>query len=67
LVDQQRMLGLRVLEQQRRASRLDHAVDDLGHLEMRVDLGGDAPKLALALEQRDPFAQVAGRRHRRSV
>ncbi len=65
LVDQQRVLGaLRVLEQQRgAAARLDQAVDDLGDLEVRVDLGGDAVQLALALEQRDPVAEVADRRH----
>ena len=27
---------------------------------MRVDLGGDADELALALEERDPLAQVVG-------
>ena len=51
--------ALRALEQQRRAAGLDGAVDDLGDLEVRVDLGGDANELALALEQRDPVAQVA--------
>ena len=45
---------------------LDGAVDDLGHLEVRVDLGADADELALALEERDPLAQVGGRRHRRA-
>ena len=60
LVDQQRMLAaLRALEQQRRAAGLDRAVDDLGDLEVGVDLGGDADELALALEERDPLAQVA--------
>ena len=55
------MLGaLRVLEQQRRAAGLDRAVDDLGDLEVGIDLGGDADELALALEERDPRAQVAG-------
>ena len=34
------------------------AVDDLRHLEVRVDLGRDADQLALALEERDPLAQV---------
>ena len=59
LVDQQRMLRrLRALEQQRRPAGADRPVDDLGHLEMRVDLGRDADELALALEQRDPLAQV---------
>ena len=65
LVDQQRMLGaLRVLEEQRRpAARLHEAVDDLGDLEVRVDLGRDPVQLALALEQRDPVAEVFERRH----
>ena len=57
------MLGpLGVLEQERRPPGLDDAVDDLGDLEVGVDLGGDAPKLALALEERDPLAEVSGRR-----
>ena len=42
-----------LLEQERRAAGLDGAVDDLGDLEVRVDLGGDANELALALEQRE--------------
>jgi hypothetical protein len=48
-----------VLEQQRRPAGLDDAVDDLGDLEVRVDLGRDANELALALEERDPVAEVA--------
>ena len=61
LVDEQRVLGaLRVLEEQRRpAAGLHEAVDDLGDLEVRVDLGRDALQLALALEQRDPLAEVS--------
>ena len=47
-----------VLEQERRPARLDHAVGDL---EIWIDLGGDAMKLTLALEQRDPRAEVFGR------
>ena len=40
LVDQQRVArALRVLEEERRAAGLDRAVDDLGDLEVRVDLG----------------------------
>ena len=59
LVDQERMLGaLRVLEQERRPAGLDGAVDDLGDLEVGIDLGGDAHELALALEQRDPVAEI---------
>ena len=42
---------LRPLEQERGAAGLDRAVDDLRDLEVRVDLGGDANELALALEQ----------------
>ena len=37
---------------------LDRAVDDLRDLEVGIDLDGDAPQLALALEERDPLAQV---------
>ena len=50
--------ALRILEEQRGASRLDRAVDDLGDLEVGVDLGGDAHELALALEDGDPVAEV---------
>ena len=69
LVDQERVLrALRVLEQQRRPAGLDDAVDDLGDLEVGVDLGRDADELALLLEEGDPFAQVGGRaRHAASV
>ena len=64
LVDEQRVLApVRPLEEERGPAGLDGAVDDLGHLEVRVDLGRDADELALALEQRDPLAQVGGRRH----
>ena len=56
-----------MLEQQRRPAGLDRAVDDLGDLEVGIDLGGDADELALALEQRDPRAEVGGRRHGGSV
>ena len=64
LVDQQRPVGaLGVLEQQRRPAALHRPVDDLRDLEVGVDLGGDADELALAFEQADPLAQVAGRGH----
>ncbi len=53
-----RALGL--LEQERRTARPNSSLDDLGHLEVRVDLGRDPNELALALEKRDPLAQVAG-------
>ena len=49
LVDQQRMLGIRVLEEERRPAGLDDAVDDLGDLQVRVDLGGHADELLVAL------------------
>src|SRR5579859_1750375 len=63
LVDQERMLGaLRALEQQRRPAGLHRAIDDLRDLQVGVDLYGDAGELALALEQRDPVAEVL-RRH----
>src|SRR5215471_17283582 len=56
------MLGtFRLLEEKRRPAGLDGAVDDLRDLEIRIDLGGYANELALALEQRDPFAEVLGR------
>ena len=59
LVDQERMLrALRALEQQRRPGGPDGAVDDLGDLEVGIDLGGDADELALPLKQRDPVAEV---------
>ena len=59
LVDEERVLGaLRVLEQQRRPAGLDGAIDDLRDLEIGIDLGGDANELTLALEQRDPIAEV---------
>ena len=62
LVDEQRPLAaLRPLEEQRGPAGLDRAVDDLGDLEVRIDLGGDADELALPLEERDPRAQIAGR------
>ena len=48
-------------------ARLDRPVDDLGDLEVGVDLGGHADELALALQEPDPVAQVGGRCHRRSV
>ena len=53
-----------LLEEQRRPAGLHRPVDDLGDLEMRIDLGVDADELALALEQRDPVAEVARGRHR---
>ena len=59
--------ALRVLEEERRPAGLDGAVDDLRHLEAGVDLRRDPNELALALEERDPLAQVAGDRHRDAV
>src|SRR5262249_2027548 len=67
LVDQERMRGaLRPLEQQSGPAGLDGAVDDLGELEVWVDLGGAAYAPPLALEQGDPVAEV-GERHRSSL
>ena len=44
--------------------RLDRAVDDLGDLEVRVDLGLDLDELALPPQEVDPGAQVSeGHRH----
>ncbi len=60
LIDQQWVLrAFRALEEERRAARLDDAVDDLGDLEIGVDLGLHAHELTLALEQRDPLTQIA--------
>ena len=67
LVDQQRMARLRVLEQQRRPAGLDDPVRDLGDLEVRIDLGGDANELTLALEERDPVAKIGRRSHNFSL
>src|SRR5262249_27145186 len=68
LVDEQRMLGaVDVLEQQRWPAGLDRAVVDLRDLEVRIDLRVDANELTLALEARDPLAQVTRRGHRWSV
>ena len=69
LVDEERVSrALRVLEEHRRAAALHEAVDDLGRLEVGIDLGGDAHELALALEERDPLPQVGdGARHPGSV
>jgi hypothetical protein len=56
------MLGaLGVLEEERRPARLDRAVSDLRDLEVRVDLGRDAYELTLAVEERDPVAEVSQR------
>ena len=51
--------ALRVLEEQRGAAVAHDAVDDLGHLEARVDLGRDTGQLALALEEGDPLAEIS--------
>jgi hypothetical protein len=67
LVDQERVPGARgLLEQERRPAGLDGAVDDLRDLEVGIDLRGDAEELALALEQRDPVAEIL-RRHGASL
>ena len=66
LVDQQRQpRALRALEQQRGAARLHGPVDDLGDLEVGVDLGRDANELTLVLEQANPLAQVGRGGHQR--
>ncbi len=68
LVDQERVLrALRVLEEKRRPTGLDDPVDDLGDLEVGVGLCGDAPQLALALEERDPLAEISRRRRQGEV
>ncbi len=59
LVDQQRdRAAFRLLEEQRRAAGPHGPVDDLRHLEARVDLGRDADQLLFTLEKGDPLAQV---------
>ena len=68
LVDEQRPVGtLDVLEEERRPAGLDGAVGDLRDLELGIYLGGDANELAFTLEQRNPSAEIRGRRHPRSV
>src|SRR5439155_17828499 len=60
LVDEQRVTRPpRVLEEEGRSAGLDGAVDDLRHLEERIDLGIDLDELALPAKQVDPGAQVA--------
>jgi hypothetical protein len=56
--------ALRPLEQERRPAGPHDPVDDLRDLEVGVDLGGDPDELALALEERDPVAQVLQRLER---
>ena len=51
-------MPLRILEQDRRTTRTQHAVADFGHLEARVDLGTDALEFADAFQLRDEVAQV---------
>jgi hypothetical protein len=53
--------ALRALEQERGPAGLHDPVDDLRDLEVGIDLGGDPDELALALEERDPVAQVLQR------
>ena len=61
LVDQEGVLRLGVLEEERRPARLHHAVGDLRDLQVRVDLGRDADELAFALEKRDPVPEISHR------
>ena len=69
-VHRQRQLGaLDVLEQQRRAAGAHDPVDDLGDLEVRVDLRLDAHELAVLLEPVEELRQVCvghGHQYRRS-
>ena len=51
-------MALRLLEQQRGPAGLEHAVADLGHLEPRVDLDGDALQLPARFELREEIAEV---------
>ena len=52
------VVAAHVLEEQRRAARLAHAVGDLGDFQLGGDGRGDALKLAALLEERDEFAQI---------
>ena len=59
LVDQERdRAALRPFEEERRAAGAHGPRDDLRHLELRVDLRGDADELTFSLEQADPLAEV---------
>jgi len=48
----------RLLEEDRGTARAQHAVADLGHLEARIHLGGNALQLAELLELGDEVAQI---------
>ena len=45
-------------EQNRRTAGFQHAVANFGHLQMRIDLGGDALEFALMFQLGDEIAQV---------
>ena len=51
-------MPFRPLEQQRRTACSQHAIADLGHLEVRIDLDANALQLAQPLELADEAAQV---------
>ena len=51
-------VAFRVLEQQRRAPGAQCAVADLGHFEMGIDLGTDAPELSTGLKLVKKIAQI---------
>jgi hypothetical protein len=60
LVGEKRMLGaLEIVEEESRAAGLDRPVDDLGHLEIGVDLGLDLDQLAGSAKLVDPGAEVS--------
>ena len=62
LVDQEREpRALHVLEEEGGPTGLDDPVDDLGDLEIGIDLRPDADELLLALEERDPLAEILRR------
>jgi hypothetical protein len=68
LIDQERMrtpFGL--LEEERGATCPNRAIDDLGDLEVRIDLGRDANQLSFTLQESDPRPQIGGwKRHEES-
>jgi hypothetical protein len=55
--------SLDVLEQEGGAAGLDGAVDNLGDLEVRIDLDRNANQLSLPFEQVDPAPEVGRRGH----
>ena len=51
-------MSRRPLEEERRPARAQHPIGDLGHLELRRNLGSDSLQLAALLEKREEAAKV---------